>query len=76
MLILTRKKDERIVLSGGIEIQVMAIEDGKVKLGISAPKEVAVYRSEVYDQILNANQSAKASIGSLEALSKKIKKSD
>lgn len=76
MLILTRKKDERIILSGGIEIQIMAIEDGKVKIGIKAPKEVAVYRSEVYDQILNANQSAKSSIGSIEALSKKIKSNE
>lgn len=76
MLILTRKKDERIILSGGIEIQVMAIEEGKVKLGIHAPKEVAVYRSEVYDQIMEANQNAKVSQASMASLAKKIKKTD
>ncbi len=76
MLILTRKKDERIILSGGIEIQIMAIEDGKVKIGIKAPKEVAVYRSEVYDQIMEANQNAKVSQASMASLAKKIKKTD
>ncbi len=76
MLILTRKKDERIILSGGIEIQIMAIEDGKVKIGIMAPKEVAVYRSEVYDQIMEANQNAKVSQASMASLAKKIKKTD
>ncbi|WP_129597508.1 carbon storage regulator CsrA [Anaerophilus nitritogenes] len=58
MLILSRKKDETIVIDHKIEIKVISIEDGKVRLGISAPKEIDVYRKEVYIEIEDENKKA------------------
>lgn len=58
MLALTRRKDESIIINGNIEIQVLSVQGDKVKLGISAPKEVAVHRKEVYVQIQEANKEA------------------
>lgn len=55
MLILTRKKDESIIIDGNIEIQVIGIEDGKVKIGIKAPKSVSIHRSEIFDKIKESN---------------------
>ena len=51
MLVLSRKKDEKIVLTGGIEVSIVQIRGDKVRLGIVAPKEIAVHRSEVWDAI-------------------------
>ncbi len=51
MLVLSRKKDEVIVIGDDIRIFVVEIGGGKVKLGVEAPKEVTVHRKEVYDQI-------------------------
>ena len=51
MLVLSRKKDERIVIRDNIVITVIDIRGDKVRLGIEAPKEVAVHRREVYDKI-------------------------
>ena len=58
MLALTRKKGESIVINNNIEITVLEIRGDQVKIGISAPKEVPVYRKEVYVQIQEANQEA------------------
>lgn len=60
MLALTRKKDEAIIIDGGIEIRVLDIQDGKVKIGISAPKEVTIHREEIYLEIQQANMRANA----------------
>ena len=72
MLALTRKKDEAIIIDGGIEIKILDIQGDKVKLGISAPKEVNVYREEVYESIKKNNQEAtrtnKMSIKELEKM--------
>ncbi|OJV62405.1 MAG: carbon storage regulator [Clostridiales bacterium 38-18] len=73
MLILTRKKDESIIINDNIEIQVISIEEGKVKLGINAPKNVEIHRSEVYEKILNANIEAVKSSNGLKILSEKMK---
>ena len=51
MLVLSRKKNEKIVLSGGIEVSIVQIRGDKVRLGIVAPKEIAVHRSEVWDLV-------------------------
>ena len=48
MLVLTRKCGEEIVIDGGIRIQVLESKGGRVRLGISAPRDVLVARSEVY----------------------------
>lgn len=58
MLALTRKKDEAIILNDNIEIKVLEIIGDKVKLGISAPKEVSIYREEIYLQVLESNKKA------------------
>ena len=51
MLVLSRKKDEKIVIGDNIEIMVVEIRGDKVRLGINAPREVSVHRGEVYDAI-------------------------
>jgi len=58
MLALSRKKNEALIVNNNIEITVLEIKGEQVKLGISAPKEVPVYRKEVYAQIQEANQEA------------------
>ena len=62
MLALSRKKDEAIVINDDIEITVIEIKGDQVKLGISAPKSVPIYRKEVYAQIQAANKDAVASV--------------
>ena len=51
MLVLSRKRDESIVIDGDITITVVEIRGDKVRLGIDAPKDVGVYRSEVWESI-------------------------
>ncbi|WP_127581224.1 carbon storage regulator CsrA [Paenibacillus koleovorans] len=58
MLVLTRKKGESIMIGNQIEIVVLGIEGDALKLGIKAPKDVEVYRKEVYNAIRTANQEA------------------
>lgn len=58
MLALSRKKDEAIVIDNDIEIKIIDIKGDQVKLGISAPKSVPIYRKEVYAQITEANKEA------------------
>ena len=69
MLALTRKKGESLVLNNDIEVTVLEIRGDQVKLGVKAPREVPVYRKEVYIQIQKENESA-ASVENLEALKK------
>lgn len=56
MLALSRKKDEAIVINNNIEVTVLEVKGEHVKLGISAPKSVPVYRKEVYLQIQESNK--------------------
>ena len=58
MLALSRKKNEAIIINNNIEITVLEVKGDQVKIGISAPKEVPVYRKEVYLQIQQANKEA------------------
>lgn len=51
MLVLSRKKDEKIVIADNITIMVIEIRGDNVRLGIEAPKDVPVHRQEVYDAI-------------------------
>lgn len=62
MLALSRKKDEAIIINDEIEIKVIEIKGDQVKLGISAPKSVPIYRKEVYVQIQEANREAAESV--------------
>lgn len=63
MLALSRKKNESIIIDGNIEVTVLDIKGDQIKLGISAPKSVPVYRKEVYVQIKDANKAASESTG-------------
>ncbi len=67
MLALSRKKNEALVINNNIEITVLEVKGEQVKLGISAPKEVPIYRKEVYVQIQEANTMATNADG-MEAL--------
>ena len=67
MLALSRKKNEAIVINNNIEITILEIKGDQVKLGVSAPKEVPIYRKEVYVQIQDANKEA-TNIEGMEAL--------
>jgi carbon storage regulator len=60
MLVLSRKKNESIVVDDAIVITVVEIRGDKVRLGIEAPREVPIHRSEVYAAIHNATPSAEA----------------
>jgi carbon storage regulator len=51
MLVLSRKKDEKIVIGDNVSIMVVEIRGDKVRLGIEAPREISVHRREVYDAI-------------------------
>ena len=63
MLALSRKKNEAIVINNDIEVTVLEIKGDQVKIGITAPKSVPVYRKEVYAQIKDANRAASVSDG-------------
>ena len=67
MLALSRKKNEAIIINNNIEITILEVKGDQVKIGIAAPKEVPVYRKEVYLQIQQANREAVDAAG-LEAL--------
>ena len=69
MLALSRKKNEAIVINNNIEITVLDIRGDQIKLGISAPKEIPIYRKEVYIQIQNENKEA-TDVAGLDALKK------
>ena len=58
MLVLTRKLHQSIVIGDGIEVVVLEVRGEQVRLGIKAPKNVAVHRKEIYEQILQENQNA------------------
>ena len=58
MLALSRKKGESLIINNNIEITVLEVKGEQIKLGITAPKEVPIYRKEVYMQIQEANKEA------------------
>lgn len=58
MLALSRKKGEALFINNNIEVTVLEVKGDQVKLGIKAPKEIPIYRSEVYEQIQAANKEA------------------
>ncbi|WP_026517165.1 carbon storage regulator CsrA [Butyrivibrio sp. MC2021] len=69
MLALSRKKNEAIMINNNIEITVLDIRGDQVKLGIAAPKEIPIYRKEVYLQIQQENKQA-TDVSSLDELKK------
>ena len=67
MLALTRQKGESLVINNNIEITVLEIRGDQIKIGIQAPKDVPIYRKEVYMQIQKENAEA-ISVDSVEVL--------
>lgn len=67
MLALSRKKNEAIVINNNIEVTILEVKGDQVKIGVAAPREVPVYRKEVYLQIQEANKAAVDASG-MEAL--------
>jgi carbon storage regulator len=58
MLVLSRQRDETIMIGDDVELTVVDIRGDKVRIGIKAPTHIAVHRKEVYDAIRNENQQA------------------
>lgn len=63
MLVLSRKKDEKIIIGDNISIMIVDIQGDKVRLGIEAPREVSVHREEVY-QAIQKKQTEPAAVNS------------
>lgn len=70
MLALTRKLNESIMIGNDIELSVLEIKGDQVKIGISAPKSIPIYRKEIYIQIQEANKESADSTASLEDMKK------
>ena len=58
MLVLTRKVNQSIRIGPDIEVVVLEVRGEQVRLGIKAPRDVAVHRQEIFEQILEENQTA------------------
>lgn len=69
MLALSRKQGESIMIGSDIELTVLEVKGEQVKIGISAPKSIPVYRKEIYSQIQEANRESVASLD-IESLKK------
>ena len=83
MLILSRKIDEKIKIGNDITITLIDVHGDQVKIGVEAPKDVKVFRQEVFDAIQNENKAAavdtqesasEITISAVSALSKLLKK--
>lgn len=58
MLVLSRKKGQSIIIGENIEITIIDIQGDVVRIGVNAPREVAIHRQEVFEQIKEENQQA------------------
>ena len=74
MLVLTRKLNESIMVGDEVKITIVDVKGDQVKLGITAPREIAVHREEVYREIQKENQLAILGKPNLESLEKMLKK--
>ena len=77
MLVLTRKINEEIKLSGDISFKIISISENQIKIGIVAPKNVQILRGEVYDKVKESTlEASKASTQTqIDLMKYKIKKS-
>ncbi len=62
MLVLSRKLNQAIMIGDDVRIVVVSVDRDQVKLGIDAPRAIAVHRSEIYDEIQRQNREAAASV--------------
>lgn len=74
MLVLTRKLNESIMVGDNVKITIVDVKGDQVKLGITAPREVAVHREEVYREIQKENQLAANAKANLDQLSQMFQK--
>lgn len=58
MLVITRKKDESLLIGDDIEIKIVKVEDGSVRLAISAHKDITILRKEVFERVKEENKEA------------------
>lgn len=58
MLVLTRKKDQSIIINENIEITVLEVQGDQVRIGINAPRDISIHRKEVFVQISEENKKA------------------
>jgi carbon storage regulator len=63
MLVLTRKPGQSIMIGDGVEVQVLSVAGEKVRLGITAPRDVSIFRDEVYDRIESESEGKGSSAG-------------
>ncbi|HTX18013.1 MAG TPA: carbon storage regulator CsrA [Bacteroidota bacterium] len=71
MLVLSRKLDESIMIGDSVVVKIVSIQEGQVKIGIEAPKDVRILRREIYDEVNISN--VKAAKGSKDAATKLAK---
>lgn len=75
MLVLSRKFDESIMIGDSVVVRILSIQDGQVKIGIEAPKDVRILRREIYEEIHRSNaQASKASKGAAMKAAKMLQK--
>ena len=58
MLVLSRKENQSIFIGEDIEVTILEIKDGNIKIGIEAPDNIRIYRKEIFDEIKNENSRA------------------
>lgn len=75
MLALSRKMGESIIVDNQIEITILEVKGEQVKIGVTAPKSVPVYRKEIYTQIQGANQEAVSNSDNMAAVKELLKQS-
>ena len=68
MLVLSRRKGEKIVIGNEIIIEILSIGNDGVRIGITAPRETSVHRHEVFSEIEQANQAAEALVKQIKTI--------
>lgn len=76
MLVLSRKLNESIIINDNIEVVVLDIVKDQIKLGIKAPREIAILRKEIYEQVQAANVDASTASTRAAAAEELLKKKD
>ena len=76
MLILTRKVEQGIVIDGNIVLRILSVEGERVRIGVEAPRSIAVLREELLTEVADANQAAAARHGARPALPARLRALD